>query len=302
MKLNILITILGYAYGIDLRNRDLSDIPSYIPANETNVILFSNRINIIRKNAFVNLTELRILVLDRNDIETIEPGGFSGLGKLRTLRLGSNKLTIFPSKSVFEGLLSLIYLSLLRNRFKVVDTRQLETLSNLQSVILSWISPTEIIAFPTMPKVEFINFQKNNMEQFSHEILKRLSGLRKIWFGYNKLALLPKLGGVEDQIRVLDLKANRFLHVPDLSKYANLAILDLSENYITLVPEQSLSYIQSGTVNLEGNPVTCVSELCWLVSGSWPFEVRLTCPDGTPWSDANQTVICEGMANSNIWD
>ena len=101
MKLNILITILGYAYGIDLRNRDLSDIPSYIPANETNVILFSNRINIIRKNAFVNLTELRILVLDRNDIETIEPGGFSGLGKLRTLRLGRNKLTIFPSKSVF---------------------------------------------------------------------------------------------------------------------------------------------------------------------------------------------------------
>ena len=38
----------------------------------------------------------------------------------------------------------------------------------------------------------------------------------------------------------------------------------------------------------------CVSELCWLVSGSWPFEVQLTCPDGTLWTDVDPTIICEG--------
>ena len=295
MKCYFMITILGYVSSIDLSNRDLSHVPSNIPVTEITVDLQKNKISVIPVNAFVTLTELKTLLLKDNIIDTIEPGAFNGLTKLTNLNLVRNKLTAWLDISIpISSLSALQNLQIASNDIRFVDTTQLGVLGNLAGLGLNWISLEEINPFPNLPKLRKINFRGNGMMTFSTEILKELSGLEIIWWGYNKFSSLPELGGMEGQIIELDLKGNRFLQVPDLSKYVNLAILDLSDNYITLVPEESLSHIQSGTVNLEGNPVICVSELYWLVSGSWPFEVQLTCPGGTPWSDANQTVICEG--------
>ena len=294
MKWHLLITAFGYVSGIDLSNRDFIEVPLEIPPNETDVISTQNKIRVIRENAFVALTELIKLWLNQNAIETIEPGAFNGLVKLKSLFLWHNNLQTFPDSSVFSGLSSLLYLYMGGTYFGVINTTQLGALSNLRLVSLNHISPDEIELFLEMPNLKFVNFRGNGMMDLSIEILKKLSGLQKLWLGHNKLSSLPELGGVEGQISELDLNRNRLMHVPDLSKYVNLAILDLSDNYITLVPKESLSHIQSGTVNLEGNPVICVSELCWLVSGSWPFEVQLTCPNGTSLTDVDQTVICEG--------
>ena len=293
-----MLTILDYVGALILSNRNLTDVPSDIPSSEKLLDLQNNKIAVIRVNAFVALTELRNLKLQNNVIELIEPGGFNGLQKLTSLNLWGNKLSSFLDSSTLSGLSTLQDLYIGNNKFGSIDSMQLEVLSNLINLILSWIVPKEISAFPNMLKLRLINFRGNRMVTFSSKILKRLPGLEILRLGYNKLSFLPELGGVEGQIIELDLNRNRFSQVPDLRKYVNLTTLDLSDNYITLVPKESLSHLKSGTVNLEGNPVICVSELCWLVSGSWPFEVQLTCPDGTSWANVNQTVICEGRAAS----
>ena len=298
MKLYFMLTILDYVGAIILSNRNLTDVPSDIPSTEKLVDLQNNKITVIRVNAFVALTDLRDLRLQNNVIELIEPGGFNGLQKVTSLKLWGNKLSSFLNSSTLSGLSALQDLNIGSNKFGSIDSMQLEVLGNLVNLILNWIIPNEISAFPNMLKLRHINLRGNRMVTFSSKILKRLSGLEILRLGYNKFSFLPELGGVEGQIIELDLKRNRFTQVPDLRKYVNLTTLDLSDNYITLVPEESLAAIQSGTVNLEGNTVTCVSELCWLVSESWPFEVQLTCPDGEAWANVNQTVICEGRAAS----
>ena len=242
----------------------------------------------------MNLTQLEMLDLKMNNIETIITGAFSGLVKLKTLDLSNNNLIIFPDNSTLSDLPLPKQLFIGANKFEYIDTVQLEVLSNLIRVHLPCIRPKQIAPFPHLPKLNNIDFRGNRLVTFSSQILQRLSGLKRILFGHNKFSSLPNLGGVEANITRLNLRRNYFQHMPDLHKYTSLVKLDLSDNYITLVPEGSLSHIQSGTVNLIGNPVICVSELCWLVSGSWPFQVKLTCPDGTPVANVSQVSICEG--------
>ena len=282
--------------GIDLSNTNLTDVPTDIPSNAKTLILAENKITVLHKYAFVNLTQLETLDLKMNKIETIVAGAFSGLVKLRKLDLSNNNLTIFPDNSTLSDLPLLKHLYIGVNKFKYIDTTQLGVLRNLIHVRLTCINPKQIAPFPDLPELHKINIGDNMLVTFSSEILPKLSGLKAILFGENKFSSLPNLGGVEANITRLDLRRNYFQHMPDLHKYTSLVKLDLSENYITLVPEESLSHIQSGTVNLMGNPVICVSELCWLVSGSWPFQVKLTCPDGTPVSNVSQVFICEGKA------
>ena len=294
MKLHFFITVIGYATGIDLSNKNLNDVPTDIPSNETRLNLAKIKITVLSKNAFVNLNQLEILGLKTNDIETIVTGAFSGLVKLKSLDLSNNKLMIFPDNFTLSDLPLLKYLFIGGNKFKYIDTTQLGVLRKLINVRLTGINPKQIAPFPHLPKLNNINFRGNRLVTFSRQILRRLSGLKIILLGHSKFRSLPNLGGVEANITRLDLGRNYFQHMPDLHKYTSLVNLDLSENYITLVPEESLSHIQSGTVNLISNPVICVTELCWLVSGSWPFQVKLTCPDGTPVANVSQVSICEG--------
>ena len=290
----LLIIVVGYVNAIDLSSRNLSDVPPDIPTTDKEINLVRNIIIVIRENAFQGMTELKVLKLQYNHIQMIEPGAFNGLIHLTYLNLWDNRLQVLPNTSILSGLSSLKHLYMGRNNLKFIDTMQLKVLGKLREVNLNWFYSVVFTPFPGMPNLMFINFRGNGMATFSYEIIKNITGLRKIWFGYNKFRSLPELGGIKEQIRELDLKENQFLHVPDLSKYTSLVKLDLSNNLISLVPEESLSIIQSGTVNLKGNPVICVSELCWLVSGSWPFEVQLTCPNGARVADIDPSVICEG--------
>ena len=281
MKWYVMIAMLGYVDGIDLSNKGLTDVPSDIPANEPEVYLQRNKISIVRVKAFVLLTELKILSLSDNVIDTIEPGALNGLVKLVSLNLVRNRLTTFLDISTFSILSGLKYLYLGANPIRAVDTAQLGVLSKLIDLGLNWFPLKKMTQFPNLSRLKKINFRGNNIMTFSSDMLRKLSGLKIILLGHNKFSSLPELGGVEGQIRELDLVRNRFLYIPDLTKYTNLMKLDLSGNYITVVKEESLSHIQGGIVILHGNPVICVSELCRLVSGFWPFEVQLTCPDGT---------------------
>ena len=294
MKWHFLITVLGYVGGIDLSNRGLTDVPLDIPANETEVYLQKNDIAVIQENAFVTLPELRKLILADNVVDTIEPGAFNGLVQLTNLNLERNKLKTFFDISFVSSLSSLTNLNVGSNNISIVDTTQLDVLDNLRDLGMGWNPLKEITPFPIWPKLKRLIFRGNGMATFSSKLFKNLSGLKVIVLAYNKLSSFPELGGLEQQITQLDLMRNRFLHMPDLRKYTNLIKLDISHNYITLVPEESLSHIQRGIVILSGNHVICVSELCWLVSDPWPFDVRLTCPDGTPWTNVDQLVICDG--------
>ena len=63
--------------------------------------------------------------------------------------------------------------------------------------------------------------------------------------------------------------------------------------YLTISSLQSLASF-SGKVILTGNPIICMTELCWLFSKRWAFTLAMTCPGDTSLANISQEVICQG--------
>ena len=51
----------------------------------------------------------------------------------------------------------------------------------------------------------------------------------------------------------------------------------------------------NGIIILNGNPIPCDNELCWLADQGLLIMVKRFCPDGTPWENMNRDELCEGL-------
>ncbi|XP_046887095.1 leucine-rich repeat-containing protein 3-like [Hypomesus transpacificus] len=92
-------------------SRNLDKIPSNLPEDTVVLLLSSNRIRHIPKQAFKDLRRLRELDLSRNAIESVDAGAFQGIAEgLRSLDLSNNQLRSVP-KDTFSKLEARVSLS-----------------------------------------------------------------------------------------------------------------------------------------------------------------------------------------------
>ncbi|KAM3857041.1 leucine-rich repeat-containing protein 3-like [Diretmus argenteus] len=79
---------------VQCTSSNLENIPSDLPKDTVVLLLSSNRIRHIPRQAFKNLRRLRELDLSHNAIESVEAGAFQGIStELRTLDLSNNHLS-----------------------------------------------------------------------------------------------------------------------------------------------------------------------------------------------------------------
>ena len=83
--------------------KGLTDIPTDITEDVTEINLSSNRITLLKYNIFHKLSLCTEINLSNNDISEIEPGAFFGLTSLTWLSLGQNQLDQL-SVNMFSGL------------------------------------------------------------------------------------------------------------------------------------------------------------------------------------------------------
>ncbi|XP_061910738.1 leucine-rich repeat-containing protein 3-like isoform X1 [Entelurus aequoreus] len=96
---------------VQCTSRNLENIPSNLPQNTVVLLLSSNRIRHVPKEAFMDLHRLRELDLSHNLIESLEVGAFQGNSEgLRTLDLSNNHLSSLP-KETFSKLHARVRLS-----------------------------------------------------------------------------------------------------------------------------------------------------------------------------------------------
>lgn len=96
---------------VQCASRSLDSVPPNLPKDTVVLLLSSNRITHIPKDAFAELHRLRDLDLSHNAIETMEAGTFQGLSEtLRTLDLSDNHLSGLP-KGAFAKLHAHVRLS-----------------------------------------------------------------------------------------------------------------------------------------------------------------------------------------------
>ena len=163
---------------VGCRSRNLTRFPRYIRSNVTELDFSRNNISTIGKDDFVNMTNLRILVLSNSFITTLEKHCFRNLIHFEQLALKDNDITSLES-DVFVGLHSLRVLTmtgLLMTSYPtqfVLYTRQLRVLS------LSPIGDATIPAeYARLPLLEVLDFYKHYTETFGKITTAMFDNLR----------------------------------------------------------------------------------------------------------------------------
>lgn len=108
----------------------------YITRNQTNLSIGSN--------AFVGLSNLKVLCLSLNKIEEIRDNTFRGLSNLTVLNLSQNKIKKISSDT-FRGLYKLTTLYLNDNPIEAIDSDAFDELPNFKELYISKNKPDEAI-------------------------------------------------------------------------------------------------------------------------------------------------------------
>ncbi|XP_072262975.1 slit homolog 2 protein [Pyxicephalus adspersus] len=254
---------------INLSNNKITDIEegAFEGANGVNeLILTSNRIENVHHKMFKGLDGLKSLMLRSNHISCVNNDSFTGLSSVRLLSLYDNQIvTVAPG--AFDTLHSLSTLNLLGNPFNC--NCHLAWLGN-------WLRKKRIVTGnPRCQKPYFLKeipIQDVAIQDFTCDEgnddntcspLARCPAectcLDTVVRCSNKgLKALPK--GIPKDVTELYLDGNQFNLVPkELSNYRHLTLIDLSNNRISTLSNQSFSNMtQLLTLILSYNRLRCI--------------------------------------------
>ncbi|XP_062858119.1 immunoglobulin superfamily containing leucine-rich repeat protein 2 [Trichomycterus rosablanca] len=115
---------------VDCAYKNLVSVPSGLPFNVTTLSLSANKIQELKSNNFVNVTQVSSLWLARNEIVTIERNTLSSLLQLKNLDLSHNKIVSFP----WEDLANLTSLQLLKMNDNEMISLPKDAFANLKDL------------------------------------------------------------------------------------------------------------------------------------------------------------------------
>ncbi|KAJ6659407.1 hypothetical protein lerEdw1_019139, partial [Lerista edwardsae] len=254
---------------INLSNNKITDIEegAFEGASGVNeVLLTSNRLENVRHKMFKGLESLKTLMLRSNRISCVSNDSFTGLSSVRLLSLYDNQITTI-APGAFDTLHSLSTLNLLANPFNC----------NCHLAWLGeWLRKKRIVTGnPRCQKPYFLKeipIQDVAIQDFTCDdgnddnscspvsrCPAECTCLDTVVRCSNKgLKTLPK--GIPKDVTELYLDGNQFTLVPkELSNYKHLTLIDLSNNRISTLSNQSFSNMtQLLTLILSYNRLRCI--------------------------------------------
>lgn len=152
------------------------------------LILDDHGVRIIQDGAFISLTCLRYLELQKNQLTGISKGVFQDLTKLHELNLGENSIVEIPER-VFTFLVRLKKLNLTKNKIKTVHPDSFYGLSSLEELDISYnylsnISPD---IFQYFGRLTNLQLEANQIEYLELDKCINLSNLKILNLAFNGL-------------------------------------------------------------------------------------------------------------------
>ena len=149
---------------VDCSSRDMVQIPTGVSNDVTELDLRGNKIDFVQENVFMNMVNLRVLILAENSIRTLQGRCFCHLRYLERLDLNDNNIDFFNS-SVFVGLQSLRVLTMSGLLLTSYPTEFVAYTSELRVLSLSVIGNATIPAeYARLPRLEVLDFSKETVE------------------------------------------------------------------------------------------------------------------------------------------
>ncbi|XP_064152233.1 immunoglobulin superfamily containing leucine-rich repeat protein 2 [Loxodonta africana] len=117
----------------DCAYKELREVPEGLPANVTTLSLSANKITVLRRGAFANVTQVTSLWLAHNEVRTVESGALAVLSQLKNLDLSHNLISSFPWSDL-RNLSALQLLKMNHNRLSSLPGNALGALPDLRSL------------------------------------------------------------------------------------------------------------------------------------------------------------------------
>ena len=205
--------------------------------------LEDDNIQSLQPGDFSGLTALDKLWLNDNDLTSLPAGVFSDLDALKSLDLHDNDLTSLRA-DVFSGLTELTYLSLSGNALSTLpDADVFSDLTKLTYLNLSrnTLSALPAGVFSGLTKLTFLSLSRNTLSALPDDVFSDLTALESLYLYDNALESLPagvfsgltalKLLWLYDNAELSTLPAGVFSDLTALEK------LRLNSNALTELPD-----------------------------------------------------------------
>ncbi len=184
--------LLGGAFLCDLSDRKINslegllDIPGIDRCRK--IVLNNNQITTIQPSIFQDLKRLHFLSLQNNQITGIQPGTFQGLANLQVLDMSNNQITTI-SPNTFEELQGLTFLFLHQNKISSIEPGVFRGLSNLISLSLTsnQISSISPEMFEGIQNLGTLFIANNIISAVEAGTFRRLTNLEALFMAENNL-------------------------------------------------------------------------------------------------------------------
>uniref|UniRef100_A0AAY4BWK1 Leucine-rich repeat-containing G-protein coupled receptor 4 n=1 Tax=Denticeps clupeoides TaxID=299321 RepID=A0AAY4BWK1_9TELE len=266
----------AFTYYLDISMNNITKLPANVfktlPYLEE-LRLAGNDLSFIHPDALSGLHQLKVLMLQNNQLRTVPGAALKNLHALQSLRLDANHITAVPEDS-FEGLQQLRHLWLDDNSLTEVPVGPLRHQGNLQALTLALnrISRIPDHAFANLSSLVVLHLHNNQIEEIGTSCFAGLENLETLDLNFNKLMTFPEAIQTMPKLKELGFHSNNIGIIPEgaFRKNPFLRAIHLYDNPLTFVGVsafQNLSDLSSlmlrgasrmqefpnlsGTVNLE---------------------------------------------------
>ena len=181
------------------------------------------------------------------------------------------------------------------------NNTDLSGLGDLANLTIFDAHQTKIKSTLTLPKLRKLNknhVARNELTRLVQGIFEGFEYLEYVRLSHNKLSTLPYLGSGTETIHWLYLNGNRFYLFPELRNFKSLWLIDLSENFISMISRDFFAFTTANIyhthIDLFANPVLCMTQMCGINFLQWYGFMRFTCVDGVVKKSFDPKFLCEG--------
>ncbi|XP_042557671.1 toll-like receptor 2 [Dipodomys spectabilis] len=193
----------------DGRSRSFTSIPSGLTAAVQSLDLSNNKITYVGQGDLQSCVKLRALVLQSNGISTIEKDAFSSLRSLELLDLSDNQL-LNLSSSWLQPLSSLKFLNVMKNPYRTLgDAPLFPHLTNLQTLKVGSIHTLLIkrVDFAGLTFLEELEVIASNLQSYEPGSFKSIQNISHLTLHLNQPIFLGEIfGDLLSSVEYLELR------------------------------------------------------------------------------------------------
>lgn len=242
---------------LEIDHNNISQIHPNILQNKKLEYLYinDNRLSLIDKYTFKNLTYLIKLDLSHNRIIYIDSQAFTDLRKLTTLNISHNHLAYLSE--ILLPLQNIQFLNLSYNLIEQWDTSNLTTSTDIKLIDLTSNNITHFRISLSLPELEYLYLGNNEYLKF--DLLFNYTG-RNLGLTYAVSSQPYDAKKVAQSLKYLDLSnSNQNIISEYLRTKYTLRVYNISNNIITKLVAHDFVYLSPNlTIDLSFNNITTI--------------------------------------------